>query len=302
MLRSYRDKLPTLAGLKKRPSLGIIPAASAALVIYYAFADAGYVPYAKVCAKGDYGPPDQCAFYDVVTARVLQALVFLDQHNGAVAAGAGLAVAGFTYFLWLSTEKLWAAGEKTAEDNRISGQTQADKMEKSIDAMRDANDIARDIGQAQVRCYLSIKSVFATVNSLGMSDIAVTLSNTGQSPARKFFWASEMTYMTGKGEVYWESDKRPIDEGDHPRDIPIGNIGGFGRSHIGRLLSEEEGVALRESDTIIFTAEITIRWEDVFGTEFNETHKFQGGAKKPYIGVPVALQPTFPIKIEVVAT
>ncbi|SEN13652.1 hypothetical protein SAMN04488103_103198 [Gemmobacter aquatilis] len=63
---------------------------------------------------------------------------------------------------------IWAAYKESRETNKGS---------------REANAITREIGQAQVRAYLSIKTATYTRDSDGTSKIALEFINTGQSPA-----------------------------------------------------------------------------------------------------------------------
>jgi hypothetical protein len=108
--------------------------------------------YAEVCRKGEYGPPDSCADWDTVTASVLRIGIWLDEHNGLVAAFAGVMVACFTAVLWRSTDKLWEAGEKAS--------------------------------LAQLRPWVFVKTV-----EWGEPDeeiIYVTFKNSGATPARNF--------------------------------------------------------------------------------------------------------------------
>ena len=64
--------------------------------------------FLKVCHRATQGAPEGCIDWDILTALVLTAFDWLDDHNGVVGAIAGLMVAGFTGVLWWSTEKLWA--------------------------------------------------------------------------------------------------------------------------------------------------------------------------------------------------
>lgn len=120
--------------------------------------------YAEVCSKGEYGPPDQCSSYDIVSALLGRAFVFADEHNGIVAAIAGSFVAAFTGILWWTTHKLWIASEKQF-------------------------GLARDEFNANHRPWLSIRG--ATLGSaaieLGALEVEVTvewaLENTSEFPA-----------------------------------------------------------------------------------------------------------------------
>ena len=104
--------------VKRHPWLTALLVVAGALALYYALVPIFHPPYAEVCRKGEYGPPDHCTYLDAVTAFILRKLVWLDEHNGLVAAFAGLAVAGFTGVLWRSTEKLWTQAQATLIEAR----------------------------------------------------------------------------------------------------------------------------------------------------------------------------------------
>jgi hypothetical protein len=101
-----------------KPLLGLL---SAVVLAYSALAWTGHTPSAEVCSKGEYGPPDQCASYDIVTAFLRRLFVFLDEHNGLVAAFAGVVVAFFTGVLWNATVKLWSEARQQRQDFRKGG-------------------------------------------------------------------------------------------------------------------------------------------------------------------------------------
>jgi hypothetical protein len=92
-------------------------------------------------------------------------------HHAIINAIATLAIAAFTLTLALTTRGLWKANRE------------------SIDAMLDANRTAKraiDIGQAQVRAYLSIESVEFILDLSGNKPhgvFDVTITNSGHSPA-----------------------------------------------------------------------------------------------------------------------
>lgn len=90
----------------------------ATLAVYYASIPIFGGHYTNVCTKSEYGPPDQCKDWDVVTAVVLRLLIGMDEHSGLMAAMAGVIVAVFTGVLWWATEKLWKASERQRRDGR----------------------------------------------------------------------------------------------------------------------------------------------------------------------------------------
>jgi hypothetical protein len=133
------------------------------LALYYALIPAIHPMISEVCRKGDYAPPDHCERHDVVTSAITWLLWRADEHNGVVAAFAGLAVAFFTMVLWKSTEKLWAAGEKQAR-------------------------LTREVFEAEHRPWLAIAEA-TPIGDLNVSNGNVDVSmklvvrNTGGAPA-----------------------------------------------------------------------------------------------------------------------
>jgi len=91
--------------MSKRSWRFVLYFVAAAACVYIILVLCGRVPFAEVCSKGKYGPPDNCSYHDIVLAWVLWLFVFADEHNGLVGALAGLAVAFFTGSLWFVTNK-----------------------------------------------------------------------------------------------------------------------------------------------------------------------------------------------------
>ena len=85
---------------------------------------------------------------------------FARLNDSAFVALSGLAVALFTFTLWRSTEKLWAAGERQYR-------------------------LSQDTARRQLRAYMSIRKVEVTEFSVGHPlKVELVLVNTGQTPAR----------------------------------------------------------------------------------------------------------------------
>ncbi|HEY1607443.1 MAG TPA: hypothetical protein VGF77_17795 [Allosphingosinicella sp.] len=156
-----------------------------------------------------------------------------------------------------------------------------------------ANETRR-IGEAQVRCYLTLKSVKAKIDSQVISWTEIILLNTGQSPARNFLWSSAVSFFTGRLEVAWESAPAKISDSEVAPDIPIGISESFSKMHFGRFLSDGEIDIVRDAENALFNVEIMIRWTDVFGTVFEETHRFQNGVSYPIIDTEIDLIEIFP--------
>lgn len=97
----------------------------------------------------------------------------------------------FTLALVASTVLLWRATLRLAREARESSTEQGRKMERSIvestkatEAMREANEIARDTAKRQLRAYLSIAGNDDCEVVVGAPVAAnLTIKNDGQTPA-----------------------------------------------------------------------------------------------------------------------
>jgi hypothetical protein len=159
--------------LRKHPWPTALAIGAVALVVYYALVPVVHPVISEVCRRGDYGPPNHCEKHDVVTSAITWLLWRADEHNGVVAAFAGLAVAFFTMVLWKSTEKLWAAGEKQAE-------------------------LSREIFEAEHRPWLAIEEpvpIGDLIVSNGNVDVSMRLPlrNTGGAPALSCIVVGKLT-------------------------------------------------------------------------------------------------------------
>ncbi len=105
--------------MKLKPWKIALISVALALGLYY-LTIPNFGPYfAEVCSKGEYGPPDRCESWDIITALILRMFVVFDEHNGIVSAFAGVTVAVFTAVLWTATVGLWKSGERQhASSNR----------------------------------------------------------------------------------------------------------------------------------------------------------------------------------------
>jgi len=192
--------IAAVAGLKKRPPLSALGALTLTFTIYYA-AIAIFGPvYTEVCSKDKNGNVGACENWDIVTAIILRSLSFLDEHNGLVAAFAGVAVAVFTGVLWWSTEKLWASSMETsqlAERQFLLTARQADLAEKQ-------HGLARLQHIATHRPRLKIRSVVINSENSDVPMIqsgcyiigSLVVTNSGATEARildsgyRFFWSN----------------------------------------------------------------------------------------------------------------
>jgi hypothetical protein len=54
----------------------------------------------------------------VIKTQAIYSFGLVDRHNGFFAALAGIAVAAFTFTLWLASDKLWRSGQATFEASK----------------------------------------------------------------------------------------------------------------------------------------------------------------------------------------
>jgi hypothetical protein len=141
----------------------LLAAIAIPLAIYYASIPIFGAHYAQVCSKGEYGGPNQCSDYDIVSAVFGRAFVFADEHSGLMAALAGAVVAVFTGVLWVATHKLWLASERQTA-------------------------LARDEFDAAHRPWIAIRGANA-IGSVVINNLAIVfkllieVENTGSTPA-----------------------------------------------------------------------------------------------------------------------
>jgi hypothetical protein len=152
----------------------------------------------------------------------------------------------------------------------------------------------RRIGEAQVRAYVSIKSVMiAFFGSWEHPLVRFVAFNTGQSPARNFIWNITVQYEAGKNKQTSSFDKN------------WQNKTGFGIPAASDAPSDERAIIpkiplknFRELDKslhVVVRVRIDFRYTDVFERDWFGESYFHGigpepGAKQPEKGF--ALSPT----------
>jgi hypothetical protein len=73
----------------------------------------------------------------VIKAQAICSLGLVDRHNGFFAALAGIAVAAFTFTLWVATDKLWRAGEKQFRQAQASSLRQDLRTQEQLRLARE---------------------------------------------------------------------------------------------------------------------------------------------------------------------
>jgi len=135
--------------------------------------------------------------FKIVIAESVCTLQLIDRHNGFFAALAAFAIAGFTFTLWRSTDKLWRAGQdqlrhakeeafatamsRLKEESRLQEQTGI--ALQSVQAAQTSNEIMRLSAERQLRAYIFVDEAKFERDSEERWAIHITLKNSGQTPA-----------------------------------------------------------------------------------------------------------------------
>lgn len=159
----------------------------------------------------------------------------------------------FTGLLWRSTDKLWASGDRSAI-------------------------MQREIGEAQVRAYVSIKEARIRFDTDEYAHPVVTFlpTNSGQSPARNFIWNIDLQYV---GDVvnrsvtfnrkWLEDTGTDIASAADATQTESAHIPGMSV----KLLIED---AHPERDFNLVRIKIDFRYTDIFGRDWFDEAYFAG--------------------------
>jgi|ERR1035437_1234894 hypothetical protein len=196
----------------------------------------------------------ECAGYGVIGFTFRKVGGSLNDYNGLITATATIFIAWFTLSLRQATDRLWFAGERSAI-------------------------IQRRIGEAQVRAYVSIKSVQIYFGGDdGMPFIEVVAANSGQSPAINFVWAPEIYYLSETVEEVvkevseeW-ADQPGLDIHSASQNSAIYVVDDF-------VLAEKIAVDGVVPDRIAVSITVHYTWTDVFGESFMDYASFAGMAE-----------------------
>lgn len=155
------------------------------------------------------------------------------------------------------------------------------QTDSSLRVARRANLIARQIGEAQTRAYLSITDAVLTFDEWGVADLNLTIRNTGQSPARDVSWRFELALALLKGD-WWApggcSSLGVVGDIAGGADVPSRletistSLGGGKR--VGHIGGGQLGTFFAQ--TYMATAQIMISGNDVFGLSITETINLHG--------------------------
>jgi hypothetical protein len=142
-----------------------------------------------------------------------------------------------------------------------------------------ATKVARDVGEAQVRAYISVKSANIYFGGdTGIPFVQITAINTGQSPARNFIWAAKIRYFSEFEEELVSGDiegwlKQPgidIHAGTEATPLYV--------DHTFALI-EQRAKWTREQDKTGISVVVHFAWTDVFGFTLVDQASFQGVAE-----------------------
>ncbi|HEY3777614.1 MAG TPA: hypothetical protein VGL35_06110 [Rhizomicrobium sp.] len=187
-----------------------------------------------------------------------------------------------------------------SKDDRVR---QRRETASALAVARQANEIAREIGQSQVRAYLVIRKVELAQYAFA-AQLHVTIANIGATPVRWLETEGNAKVLgqttlpangipldgSGKSTFRW-----PIDPGKEGSDVPL-----FTDEDHGKALKTLLRRALNKEKLVV---QGTIRWETMFGEIFESTFLFWGTPEPPTIkdDVQIPQQLTCPAGVETVS-
>ena len=111
----------------------------------------------EICNEAKSHAEQDCAFHSLGFLLVYRTARFVEDWNAIIVAFATIAIAGFTYTLWRSTDRLWNAGERQIK-------------------------LSADTAQRQLRAYIAITECrYATAGDRWI--VCGRFKNVGQTPA-----------------------------------------------------------------------------------------------------------------------
>jgi hypothetical protein len=207
-----------------------------------------------------------CPAFDAGIALVFEKTdLFLETHDKSVVGAFTIVLAISTIGLWLATNKLWVAGERQL---RLSGYSAA-VSERAV-------GVTREIGEAQVRAYVRIKSAnIYFIGKDGLPLIEIVAVNSGQSPALDFVWAPEIFYLS---DVHEQKVREPSEEWAEQAGLDIHSASETSAIYAVHdfVLVEQITVDGKTPDKIAVSVTIHYAWEDVFENEFMDVASFAG--------------------------
>lgn len=141
------------------------------------------------------------------------------------------------------------------------------------EAMREANAITRQVGEAQARCYLSARDVLFSIDANGTPNVDMTVLNSGHSPARGFKWAFQVRLANVADEWAWENQPA---EPSGSRDISAKQMELLSlQTYDGHPMPQGQLSDLLLEPRVRVKLAISAIWQDVFGEEHQEQWCFE---------------------------
>ncbi len=163
---------------------------------------------------------------------------------------------------------------------------------------QEANEIARDVGEAQTRCYLSPSDVTLRIDGHGDPSVELSVFNSGQSPAVDFHWLfTARVRLTGSWD--WTSGQMILDQFRPGTYIPAQASPKLSLTFLnGAPLPQADLSDLLLQPTVRLSVEITAQWKDVFKKKFRQTWRFQAEHQGPSFDADMPLWSDIPSMIE----
>lgn len=137
---------------------------------------------------------------------------------------------------------------------------------------RSSNRIARSVGQAQARCYLSARNALLYINDAGEVTVKVLAHNSGQSPARDLRWTFTVQVQNDHDDWTWEQVAAA--------DLPGSDVYALGEQVLSATLIGDhimpvvQASALMLEPSVEVRLNVSARWRDVFDIPANDQWSF----------------------------
>jgi hypothetical protein len=186
-----------------------------------------------------------------------------------------------------------AEARRTTEASIRAAQSAYDgaiAAENSVKAATEANAIAREMGQAQVRAYVTVSEAAVRLGD-SAPIIRCKLLNSGNSPALRLeYTVSVSLVIMGSGNGQSIGDGNNAETG-----IIVGVLAPNGvweyDLHVGSTPIPDECQALIQQNYVEVAATITVSYRDVFKIDMKEIFEFSHVLRKPEPGVFNGLSP-----------
>ena len=135
-----------------------------------------------------------------------------------------------------------------------------------------SNRIARSVGQAQARCYLSARKALLHINDAGEVTVKVLAHNSGQSPARDLRWTFTVRLRNDHDDWTWEQTAAA--------DLPGSDVSALGEQELTATLNGDHIMPIVQAADLMLepTVEVQLivsaRWKDVFDIPANDRWSF----------------------------